>query len=85
MESIEGRYIKKCAEFFSLGLDPYVPLDNIACLQIKSADLGWGHINVIISRQIILTADKSVSIRKDFQDPVSFLATVQLSSFPFSL
>ena len=24
-------------------------------------------------------------IRKDFQDPVSLLTTVQLSSFPFSL
>ena len=37
------RYIEKCTELLTLSLNTDISLDDIACLQIKTADLGWKH------------------------------------------
>ena len=40
MKAVYGRYIEKCTELLTLSLNSDISLDDIACLQVKTADLG---------------------------------------------
>src|SRR5699024_2234057 len=75
--SVDRFHIEKGAVFLVLGLHSSIAHQDIAGLQIKSPDLRRRDIYVIFSRQIILTADKSKTVRHHFQDTVCLLAAVE--------
>ena len=81
MESINGCHIQQGTEFFSLSLDTDISLNNITCFQVKSADLGRRYINIIFSGKIILTADKTIAVRKYLKDSIRPLSAVKLHCF----
>ena len=76
---IDGFDKKERSEFFSLGLDPDISSDDVPRLEIKSPDLAGRHINIIVSRKIVGTSDKTVSVRHHFQNAVSDLSAVQFA------
>ena len=58
---------------------------DITSFQIKTADLGRRHIDVIFTRQEVFTTDKSKPIRHNLQDSVRLDAAVQLLKFIFQI
>src|SRR5699024_11798202 len=78
--AVDRGHIKKRAELLSLRLDADASLEDIPCFQIKTPDLGWGNIYVILSGKVILTAYETISVRKDLQDTVRLLAAAKLGS-----
>ena len=75
--SVDCADIQQSTKFFTLGFDPFITTDNIACFQIETTNLRRSHIYIIVTRQIILTTDKSVSVRHNFQNTISLLSAVQ--------
>ena len=80
MKAIDRRHIKQRTEFFSLCFDTNISLQDIACFQIKSTDLCRRNIDIIFTGKIIFASDKSIAIRKHFQNTVCLFATVKLCS-----
>ena len=78
VEAIDRCHVQQCAKLFSLSLDADISLDNVSCFQIESSDLGRRNIDVILSRKIVLTSDKSKSIWHNLQNTVCLLTAVKL-------
>ena len=58
--------------------DPCVTADNIACFQVELTDLGWRHINVILTRQVIVGTDKSESILHNLKNSIHSDSAVKI-------
>ena len=79
MISIYRRNIKQRWKFFFFwGFDFCISGNNISGLQIKSADLGWCNINIMLTREIIFAAQKSISICHNFKDSTYRTTTVKI-------
>ena len=76
--AVDGLYIEQGRKFLRWTFHPLASLYNIAGLHIKTADLGRGHIDVVVPRQEILTADKSKAVGHNLQNAFRVLAAVQL-------
>ena len=63
--AVDRLYIEKCRKFLCRGFHSPTSSDDIAGLHVKAADLGRCHIDIVISRKEVLTADKSEAIRHD--------------------
>ena len=62
MQSIDALHVQKRAELFLLCLYLCIAGYNIACFQTESADLRRGHIDIVLPRQVIITADKTKTV-----------------------
>ena len=78
MISVDTFNIQKGAEFFLLSLYPGITMNNISGFQSEFTNLRGRNVNVMISGKIIFTADKSISVRHNFQNSMSADSAVQL-------
>ena len=69
--------MQKRSEFFVLRLDPHLSAQDVAGLESEALDLRRGNIHIIIPRHIVGAADKTVSVRKNFQNSVRNLSGIQ--------
>ena len=76
--AIDGADKKQRTELFLLCFDSLVTPQDIPRLQAETADLAGCHIHIVLAGEIVLTADKSITVRHYLQDTAGLLAAVQL-------
>ena len=74
---IDPGQIEQGAELLLLRLNPGMAFQDVSRLKVELAYLGWGYIDVILSRQIVSASDESISVRKHFQDAMGDHSAVQ--------
>ena len=77
MHAVYALHIEQSGEFLIAGLHPGVSDYDVSGLEIEPSDLAGCHIDIVLTRQIVLTPDETVAVRHDLQYPVGDYAGVQ--------
>ena len=70
--------IEKCRKLLGGCLNPAASLDDIAGLQVESANLGRRNIDVILRGQEVLAPDESEAVGHHFQDAAGLDSGIQI-------